>query len=235
MRNISLFPVESYPLQTSNIGKKECQENVRRVLNVQCEMPQIKIQHWYFATFPKQNLKRQTTWKERPQNLSHKDPRLSASVFPRCHLRLAINLCWTCQLSSLITYRPTRFPANSPPSATERDPFACASSPPPSLLSESENIWGSQKSLWSCVDGLLLCRKECPGLCRLPHGWADTVWHGWVWWDVARQQRRLVGLWTITGMWEQRGEGLVSQLSPTHGGLTGDGGLSDHVPWFRCP
>lgn len=47
------------------------------------------------------------------QNLSDKNP-LSSSDFPHCHLRLAVNLRWTCQLSSLITDRPTCFPTNRP-------------------------------------------------------------------------------------------------------------------------
>lgn len=56
-------------------------------------------------------------------------------MFPCCHLHLAVNLCWTCQLSSLITNQATCFPANSPRSATEKDPSVCPSSPPPILSS----------------------------------------------------------------------------------------------------
>lgn len=161
---------------------------------------------------------------------------MRSSVFPRCHLRLAVNLRWTCQLSSLITHRPTSFPQTTPRvPRKETPPFVTR----PFLSSLApvriRNIWRSRKNSWSCIDGPLLCRRECPDLCHLPHGWADTVRHGWVWWDVAELQRRSVGLWTITGMWEQRREGLLSQLSPTHRGLSGDGDLSDHVSWFCCP
>lgn len=94
------------------------------------------------------------------QNLLDKNP-LSSSVFPRCHLRLAVNLRWTCQLSSLITDRPTCFSTNRPPSATERDLSVLPYSPPP-LPSSCQNektsgragrFCGAASMVPSCVEG----------------------------------------------------------------------------------
>lgn len=176
------------------------------------------------------------TREESPKKLSHKDPRLSSRVFPRCHLHLAVNLRWTCQLSSLITDWPTCFPANSPPSATQREgpPFVPLLLPSPvrirkHLEEPEELVWAastvpppvSEGNVQACVVFVMVERTAAR--------------HGWAWWDVAELQRRPLGLWTITGMWEPRREGLHSQLSPKHRGLSGDGDLSDHVAWFLCP
>lgn len=138
--------------------------------------------------------------------------------FPRCHLRLAVNLCWTCQLSSLITDRPTCFLRKQHPECHGKQTPLLVLLLPRSC--QNQKTSGRARRAREELPSMVPCRvgRECPGLCHLPHGRADAARPGWVWWDVAELQRRPVRLWTITGMWEQRREGPLSQLSATHGG-----------------
>ncbi len=125
------------------------------------------MQHSSFAAFSKffkRIASAKTLWLQEKnyQILSHKDPWLSSSVFPCCHLHLAVNLRWTCQLSSLITDRPTCFPANSPPSTGQREPSIRPSTPLVSSLApvrirkhleEPEEFVWAASTVPSCVRG----------------------------------------------------------------------------------
>ena len=172
----------------------------------------------------KRDSSKKTFWlqeKESPKKTSltqRPSTELLCYFFPRCHLRLAVNLCWTCQLSSLITDRPTCFLCKQHPECHGKQTPLLVLLLPHSCQNQktSGRAWRALEELPSTVP----CRvgRECPGLCHLPHGRADAARPGWVWWDVAELQRRPVRLWTITGMWEQRREGPLSQLSATHGG-----------------
>lgn len=98
-------------------------------------MPQIRVQHSSISNSLKWGNSSLKTARI-THSLPHKDLTLSSSVCPLCHLYLVVNLCWTCQLSSLITDQPTCFPTNSTPSATERQPSIC----PSSLLSSLASV-----------------------------------------------------------------------------------------------